>query len=87
MPDADRGAAAHAGGGRIAERLALARVSDARERAPRIGASDSVGASVPAEIRSKFQTFVYDVVNAAQGGYTLESLKLEDAAAPGHRFG
>ena len=41
-------------------------------------ASDSVGASVPAEIRSKFQTFVYDVVNAAQGGYTLESLKLED---------
>ena len=41
-------------------------------------ASESVGASVPAEIRSKFQTFVYDVVNAAQGGYTLESLKLED---------
>ena len=41
-------------------------------------ASDSVGASVPAEIRSQFQTFVYDVVNAAQGGYTLESLKLED---------
>ena len=41
-------------------------------------ASEAVGASVPAEIRSKFQTFVYDVVNAAQGGYTLESLKLED---------
>ena len=31
-------------------------------------ASEAVGASVPAEIRSKFQTFVYDVVNAAQGG-------------------
>ena len=41
-------------------------------------ALEAVGASVPAEIRSKFQTFVYDVVNAAQGGYTLESLKLED---------
>ena len=41
-------------------------------------APEAVGASVPAEIRSQFQTFVYDVVNAAQGGYTLESLKLED---------
>lgn len=41
-------------------------------------APEAVGASVPADIRQKFQTFVYDVVNAAQGGYTLESLKLED---------
>ena len=41
-------------------------------------APEAVGASVPAEIRQKFQTFVYDVVNAAQGGYTLEALKLED---------
>ena len=37
-----------------------------------------VGSSVPAEIRSQFCTFVYDVVNARKGGYTFEALKLED---------
>ena len=41
-------------------------------------APEAVGASVPAEIRQKFQTFVYDVVNAQRGGFTLESLKLEE---------
>lgn len=41
-------------------------------------AGGAVGDSVPGEIRQKFQTFVYDVVNAAKGGFTLETLKLED---------
>ena len=38
----------------------------------------AVGATVPPEIRSQFCTFIYDVVNARQSGYTLETLKLED---------
>ncbi|KAJ1632055.1 hypothetical protein T492DRAFT_991656 [Pavlovales sp. CCMP2436] len=37
-----------------------------------------VGESLPADIRAKFNTFVYDVVNAKRGGWTLQTLKLED---------
>ena len=37
----------------------------------------SLGA-VPPEMRQKFNTFVYDVVNAHKSGFTLESLKLEE---------
>jgi len=53
--------------------LTLANVGHATSGNP-----EAVGASAPPEIRQKFQTFVYDVVNAKQGGFTLESLKLED---------
>ena len=38
----------------------------------------TLGESVPPEYRQKFNTFVYDVVNAHKSGFTLQSLKLEE---------
>jgi len=40
--------------------------------------AEAVAESVPSEIRQKFNTFVYDCVNARQGGWTLQTLKLEE---------
>ncbi|GMH86058.1 hypothetical protein TrVE_jg4419 [Triparma verrucosa] len=37
----------------------------------------SVGETVGPDLRQKFYTFVYDVVNAKKQGYTLQTLKLE----------
>ena len=40
--------------------------------------AEAVAESVPSDIRQKFNTFVYDCVNARQGGWTLQTLKLEE---------
>jgi len=37
----------------------------------------SLGDTVDPDIRQKFYTFVYDVVNAKKQGYNLQTLKLE----------
>jgi len=37
----------------------------------------SIGSTVDPDLRQKFYTFVYDVVNAKKQGYTLQTLKLE----------
>lgn len=52
--------------------LALGKVQHPSE------ASALVGASVPADIRQKFECFVSDVVDARADGASLPSLKLED---------
>lgn len=44
---------------------------------PTQGGGD-MGGTVPPDIRSKFNTFVYDVVNAKRGGWTFQTLKLEE---------
>ena len=41
--------------------------------------ASELGSTVPADIRQKFNTFVYDIINAKAGGWTLQTLKLEDA--------
>jgi hypothetical protein len=51
--------------------------TDTQDQAP-TAAAEAVAASVPADVRRKFNTFVYDCVNARQGGWTLQTLKLDD---------